>query len=125
MVTSSNVGPSIPRVLHFRTGATTPLVGMVCCASLPMIVDAFADMLAHVDMTSAEADQRIIHSQRFLAGWIAVGAGGKIDEVLRIVGKEILILETLADEHPGKVDKIIALVTKWIDFQERLKKQFN
>lgn len=88
-------------------------------------VDACADISAHIGMTSAEADQHIIHSQRILAGWLAVGAGGEIEDVLGMVGKEIRILEELAEEHPGKVGKIIALATEWIGFQERLKKRLN
>ncbi|MBW4656717.1 MAG: hypothetical protein KME20_27280 [Kaiparowitsia implicata GSE-PSE-MK54-09C] len=107
--------------------APTPrlVLEIVCCASLAMIVDAYAEILAHIDMTSDEADQHIIQSRRFLADWIAVGAGSEIEEVLQMVSQEILILEALAEEHPGKVGKIIALATEWIQFQDGLKKQLN
>lgn len=54
-----------------------------------------------------------------------MGAGSEIEEVLQMVGNEILILEALAEEHPGKVGTIIALATEWIRFQDRLKRQLN
>jgi hypothetical protein len=113
------------RGFQLRTVATTRLFKTLSYASLAMIVDARADVLAHVGMTPDEADQHIIKSRRFLADWIAVGAGSEIEDVLKMVSEEILILEALAEEYPGKVDRVIALAMEWIEFQKRLKKQLN
>lgn len=72
-------------------------------------------------MTPSEADQRIIHSRRVLAGWIAVGAGGKPEDVMRMVNEEIAILENIAEEHPGKAAKLVRLVSEWVAFRERMR----
>lgn len=76
-------------------------------------------------MTPAEADQRIIHSRRVLAGWIAVGAGGKPEDVMRMVNEEIAILENIAEEHPAKAAKLVALAGEWVAFREGMRAKLH
>ena len=76
-------------------------------------------------MTPAEADQRIIHSRRVLAGWIAVGAGGKPEDIMRMIGEEIAILEAIGEEHPGKVAKLVRLVSEWVAFREGMRQRLH
>jgi hypothetical protein len=76
-------------------------------------------------MKASEADQRIILSRHTLAGYIAVGGTGRLDDLMRMIGEEIAILEGVAEDHPGKADKLAALVMEWIAYRERLKARMN
>lgn len=76
-------------------------------------------------MTPAEADKRIVLSRHTLAGLLAVGGTDRLEDLIRMVGEEIVILEGIAEQHPGKAAKLVTLVTEWIAYREGLKARMN
>ena len=72
-------------------------------------------------MTSFEADQRIIVSRRALAGYVQVVDAQQWPPAdLPLFHDEIISLEAVAEEHPGKTSEIIVLVGEWVRLRERL-----
>lgn len=78
-------------------------------------------------MTPAEADNRIILSRRTLGAYIRgiqeTGVYPVNDLVL--VRAEILLLESIAAEHPAKALKLIELVTWWKAFEANVRGKLN
>ena len=69
-------------------------------------------------MTPAEADQRIILSRNTLVRYAEMAAAGQIPiGDMRLIGDEIAILETIAEEHPGKATKLEGLIERWMGFR--------
>lgn len=78
-------------------------------------------------MTPTEADDRIILSRSTLARFIQLTSAG-IDPMpgtLVLVNDEIAILEDIGEQHPGKVAKLIWLVSDWLAFREGLKAKLH
>jgi len=78
-------------------------------------------------MTPAEADQRIILSRRTLhdyASLAAVGVQpGPLDSVL--ISDEIVLLDSIAEDHPSKAAKIAQLVSQWVAFQDGMRAKLH
>lgn len=74
-------------------------------------------------MTPAEADQRIILSRRTLSSYVAMASAGDGPSPLdlTLIHDEILLLEAIAEDHPGKAAKLAALVSEWVKFRERMR----
>lgn len=73
-------------------------------------------------MTPAEADRRIMLSRTTLAKYRTLpdGPTGPTEDMLALVGSEVDLLGAIAAEHPGKAEKIAALVAGWRAFAKRL-----
>jgi hypothetical protein len=71
-------------------------------------------------MTPAEADQRIILSRQTLHAYVAMASSGEGPSPLdlTLIADEILLLQGIAEEHPGKAAKLTALVSEWVRFRE-------
>lgn len=78
-------------------------------------------------MTPAEADQRIILSRQTLSAYIRgiQRTGDHPVEDLPLIRAEILLLEGIAEEHPGKAMKIMELVTWWRAFESNVREKLN
>lgn len=78
-------------------------------------------------MTPDEADDRIMLSRQTLHKYLQMAAGGvdPMPGTLVLVQEEIAILEALAEDHPGKADKLAALVAEWMRFRGRLMKALH
>lgn len=78
-------------------------------------------------MTPAEADDRIILSRSTLARYIRLTSAGvdPMPGTLVLVHDEIVILEGIGEQHPGKVAKLIKLVSEWVTFREGLKARLH
>lgn len=77
-------------------------------------------------MTPAEADQRIILSRHTLARYVQMTKELRwpIDD-LPLFQSEIAMLEAIAEEHPGKVAKLVKLVSEWVAFREAVRSKMN
>lgn len=78
-------------------------------------------------MTPAEADRRIVLSRHTLTRYVHMVTAG-IDPMpgtLVLVHDEIAILEDIGEEHPGKVAKLLSLVSEWVAFRDRLKAKLH
>jgi hypothetical protein len=78
-------------------------------------------------MAAEEADNRIILSRRTLSGYVAMASAGDGPSPLdlTLIHDEILLLEGIAEEHPGKAAKLIALVSEWVTFREGMKAKLH
>lgn len=78
-------------------------------------------------MTPSEADERIILSRSTLVRYIQLTSAGvdPMPGTLALVHDEIAILEGIGERHPGKVAKLIKLVSDWVAFREGLKAKLH
>jgi hypothetical protein len=78
-------------------------------------------------MTAEEADKRIILSRRTLAGYVAMASAGEGPSPLdlTLIGDEIVLLEAIGEDHPGKVAKLVKLVSEWVAFRERMRMRLH
>lgn len=80
-------------------------------------------------MTPAEADRRIILSRRTLRRYAAMASAGEgpapLELTLKLITNEVLLLEAMAEEHPGKASKLVELVTWWNAFGARVTGKLN
>lgn len=69
-------------------------------------------------MTPAEADARIILSRTTLSGYrqMVERLHWPVED-LSLFREEIKVLEAIAEEHPGKINQLIALVAQWAALQ--------
>lgn len=69
-------------------------------------------------MTPAEADARIILSRTTLNGYrqMIERLHWPVED-LYLFREEIEVLEAIAEEHPGKINQLIALVAQWAALQ--------
>lgn len=73
-------------------------------------------------MTPTEADARIIKSRQTLAVYTRmVTAGMKLDADLGMMDAELGILVDISHAHPGKAQKIAALVAQWQDLMGKIR----
>ena len=73
-------------------------------------------------MTPADADQRIILSRHTLKRFYQLSATGqKVPaDSIPLIEDEINLLDEIAKEHPGKVNKLLVLVGQWISFRDSI-----
>lgn len=71
-------------------------------------------------MTPADADQRIILSRHTLKRFYQLSAAGQRvpAESISLIEDEINLLDSIAKEHPGKVNKLLVLVGEWVRFRD-------
>lgn len=73
-------------------------------------------------MTPEEADARIILSRQTLHRYRAMMDSGIVpEEDLSLMESEIVALVALAQENPGKADKVGRLVSEWRDLMARIR----
>lgn len=74
-------------------------------------------------MTPAQADQRIILSRHTLKRFYQLAASGHrvSNDDIPLVEDEINLLDGIAKEHPGMVNKLLALVGDWIEFRDSIR----
>lgn len=73
-------------------------------------------------MTPEEADARIILSRQTLHRYRAMMDSGIIpEEDLTLMKSEIVALVALAQENPGKADKVGRLVSEWRDLMGKIR----
>lgn len=75
------------------------------------------------EMTSAEADDRIILSRHTLKRYLQLAATGHAasHEDVPLIDRELEILDGIAEQHPDKVAKILGLVAEWLAFREGIR----
>jgi hypothetical protein len=78
-------------------------------------------------MTAEEADDRIILSRRTLYDYMAMAALGEGPDPLNLtlIHDEIMLLEGIAEEHPGKTDKLVNLVSQWVKLRDGLRAKMH
>ncbi len=78
-------------------------------------------------MTSDEAEQRIQLSRRTLTRYSAMAAAGEWPSADNFphIQEEIRILEEIGEEHPGKVTKLVRLVSEWVAFRDSMRSKLH
>lgn len=77
-------------------------------------------------MGPTEADERIIKSRQTLRRFTAMVAGGDLPIWdMGLMTDELDHLERIADRHPGKKAKIIALGEEWLSLMKSIRAKLN
>jgi hypothetical protein len=77
-------------------------------------------------MTLEKANERLILSRRIIASWERLEtSGGKIEDLMRMIGEEITILEGIVAAHPQKALTVGDLIRRYRDLGEQQRVRAN
>lgn len=76
-------------------------------------------------MTREEANDRMILSRCVLAGWERAVPVGSPEDLLRLIGEEIAVLERILVAHPQKAAAVSGVIERYRTLGDRVKAKAN